>query len=229
MGFPRNRWADAAGGGLALAPVSRDPSTPKSANIVRASGHVDQATRRRAMGHGAATVWLTGLSGSGKSSVAYGVERALVGRGVAAYVLDGDNVRFGLNADLGFSPADRTENIRRIGHVARLMVDAGLVVLCAFVSPYRADRLAVRDLHPTAGFIEVFVDTPLDVCEARDVKGLYAKARAGEIPDFSGISAPFEAPDAPELRLDTSTLSLGASVTAVVDALVARGVVAPPG
>jgi len=123
---------------------------------------------------------------------------------MAAYVLDGDNVRFGLNADLGFSPEDRTENIRRIGHVCRLFQDAGLIVLTAFVSPYVADREAVRALHPEGSFAEIFVDTPLDVCEARDVKGLYAKARAGEIPVFTGVSAPYEAPPRPEVNVDTS-------------------------
>ncbi|WP_370326198.1 adenylyl-sulfate kinase [Euzebya sp.] len=206
-------------------PTSPESTNPKSSNIVRATGHVDAASRRRALGHGGATVWLTGLSGSGKSTVAYAVERTLIARGVAAFVLDGDNVRFGLNADLGFSPEDRTENIRRIGHVARLMVDAGLVVLCAFVSPYAADRQAVRELHPDGGFLEVFVDTPLEVCEARDVKGLYAKARAGEIPDLSGVSAPFEAPERPDLRLDTSAVSVEGCVTEIVDALVARDLI----
>ena len=197
---------------------------PVSTNIVRAEGRVDAAARRAVTGHGAATLWFTGLSGSGKSTVAYAVEEALVARGVNAFVLDGDNVRFGLNADLGFSPEDRAENIRRIGHVARLMVDAGVVVLSSFISPYRADRDAVRALHPDGGFVEVFVDTPLEVCEARDVKGLYARARAGEIEDFSGISAPYEAPEAPELRLDTSELALPACVDLVVDHLVDTGV-----
>lgn len=198
---------------------------PTSTNIVRASGRIAPADRRAVTGHGAATLWFTGLSGSGKSTMAYAVEEALVAAGVNAFVLDGDNVRFGLNADLGFAPEDRAENIRRIGHVARLMVDAGVVVLCSFISPYRADRAAVRDLHPEGGFVEVFVDTPIEVCESRDVKGLYAKARAGEIEDFSGVSAPYEAPDDPELRLDTSRLPLDECVTAVVDHLVAHDVV----
>jgi adenylyl-sulfate kinase len=199
---------------------------PASCNIVRTAGVVEAATRRAALGHGAATVWFTGLSGSGKSTIAHAVEAALVARGVAATVLDGDNLRFGLNADLGFSPEDRAENIRRVGHVARLMVDAGLVVLASFISPYRRDRQAVRDLHPSGAFVEVHVDTPIEVCEARDPKGLYARARAGEIPSFSGVSAPFEAPEDPELRLDTSALDLQQCVTAVLAALVERGVVA---
>lgn len=177
---------------------------PVSANIVRAEGHIDGADRAKNFGHPSRTVWFTGLSGSGKSTLAFAVEKALIEKGVAAYVLDGDNVRFGLNRDLGFAPEDRTENIRRIGEVCRLFQDAGLIVLTAFVSPYVADRDAVRALHPPEAFVEVFVDTPLEVCEARDVKGLYAKARAGEIPEFTGISAPYEPTVDPEIRVDTS-------------------------
>ena len=148
-------------------------------------------------------VALTGPSGSGKSSVAVEVEHRLVADGRPAYILDGDNLRHGLNADLGFSPADRTENIRRVGEVARLMADAGVVALVPVISPYRADRERARAIHDAAGvpFFEVFVDTPLPVCEARDPKGLYARARAGEITGFTGIDAPYEAPDAPVLRL----------------------------
>lgn len=187
---------------MAEEPASTDPV---STNIVRAEGKVDGAARAANLGHGSRTVWFTGLSGSGKSTLAFAVEEALIERGVAAYVLDGDNIRFGLNRDLGFAPEDRTENIRRIGEVCRLFQDAGLVVLTAFVSPYAADRDAVRALHPEGAFTEVFVDTPLEVCEARDVKGLYAKARAGEISDFTGISAPYEAPLSPEVVVDTSS------------------------
>lgn len=197
---------------------------PRSSNIVRAEGHVTADDRRGVLGHGPATVWFTGLSGSGKSTVAFAVERALLDRGVAAYVLDGDNIRFGLNRDLGFSPQDRTENIRRIGEVCRLLHDAGLVVLTAFISPYRQDRARVRELHGDGGFVEVHVDAPLQVCEQRDVKGLYAKARAGEIAEFSGVSAPYEEPEAPELRLDTAALDLDACVAEVLDELVRRGV-----
>ena len=179
-------------------------SEPVSTNILRVESLVGAADRVALLGHSGRTVWFTGLSGSGKSTLAFAVEEALVARGVAAYVLDGDNVRFGLNRDLGFSAADRTENVRRIGEVCRLFQDAGLVVLSAFISPYRADRDAVRALHPEGSFVEVFVDTPLDICEARDVKGLYARARTGEIPDFSGISAPYEAPEAPDITVDAT-------------------------
>ena len=179
-------------------------SEPVSMNILRAEGLVGAADRVALLGHGGRTVWFTGLSGSGKSTLAFAVEEALVARGVAAYVLDGDNVRFGLNRDLGFSAADRTENVRRIGEVCRLFQDAGLVVLSAFISPYRADRDAVRALHPEGSFVEVFVDAPLDICETRDVKGLYARARTGEIPEFSGISAPYEAPEAPDITVDAT-------------------------
>ena len=179
-------------------------SEPVSTNILRVEGLVGAADRVALLGHSGRTVWFTGLSGSGKSTLAFAVEEALVARGVAAYVLDGDNVRFGLNRDLGFSAEDRTENVRRIGEVCRLFQDAGLVVLSAFISPYKADRDAVRALHPEGSFVEVFVDTPLDICEARDVKGLYARARTGEIPEFSGISAPYEAPEAPDITVDAT-------------------------
>lgn len=150
-----------------------------------------------------ATVWFTGLSGSGKSTVAVEAERQLVAAGRAAYVLDGDNLRHGLNGDLGFSAADRTENVRRVGEVARLFADAGAVALVPVISPYRADRDRARAIHVDAGlrFVEVWVDTPLEVCEARDPKGLYAKARAGEITGFTGIDDPYEIPTQPDLRL----------------------------
>jgi bifunctional enzyme CysN/CysC len=170
-----------------------------SRNVVWHQGSVTRAERPSA----GATVWFTGLSGSGKSTVAVEVERTLVAAGRPAYLLDGDNLRHGLNADLGFSEADRTENIRRVGEVARLFADAGVVALVPVISPYRADRDRVRDIHAAAGlrFVEVFVDTPLEVCEARDPKGLYAKARAGEITGFTGIDDPYEAPEHPDLRL----------------------------
>ncbi len=179
-------------------------SEPVSQDVTRADGHVNRARRAAVTGHEGQTVWFTGLSGSGKSTLAFAVEDALIARGVATYVLDGDNVRMGLNRDLGFSPEDRTENVRRIGEVCRLFQDAGLVVLAAFISPYHSDREAVRALHPDGAFTEVFMDTPLEVCEERDVKGLYARARAGEVPDFSGISAPYETPISPDMRIDTS-------------------------
>ena len=150
-----------------------------------------------------ATIWFTGLSGSGKSTVAVEVERALVAAGRPAYLLDGDNVRHGLNGDLGFSAEDRTENVRRVGHVARFLADAGLVAVVPLISPYRVDRSMVRALHDEAqlAFYEVFVDTPLELCEQRDPKGLYAQARSGEITGFTGIDDPYEAPEAPELVL----------------------------
>jgi bifunctional enzyme CysN/CysC len=161
--------------------------------------HAGQVERSERPSRGA-TVWLTGLSGSGKSTVAMAAERALVDAGRPAYVLDGDNLRHGLNADLGFSTEDRAENVRRVGHVARLLADAGVVALVPLISPYRADRDRVRALHAEADvpFLEVFVDTPIELCEQRDPKGLYAKARAGEITGFTGIDDPYEAPTTPE-------------------------------
>jgi len=170
-----------------------------TSNVTWHPGHV---ARRDRPSQGA-TIWFTGLSGSGKSTVAAACEADLIGRGRPAYVLDGDNIRHGLNGDLGFSAEDRAENVRRVGHVACLMADAGLVVLVPLVSPYRADRDAVRGLHAAAGlaFLEVFVDTPIELCEQRDPKGLYAKARAGELTGFTGIDDPYEAPERPELVL----------------------------
>ena len=146
-----------------------------------------------------ATVWLTGLSGAGKSTIGAALEAELIAAGRTAYLLDGDNLRHGLNADLGFSPEDRAENVRRTAHVARLFADAGVVAIVCLISPYRSDRALAREAHAGLPFLEVFVDTPLDVCEARDPKGLYARARAGEIRDFTGVDAPYEAPEAPEL------------------------------
>jgi adenylyl-sulfate kinase len=163
------------------------------------------------------TVWLTGLSGSGKSTIANAVADRLLTESIAAYLLDGDNVRHGLNADLGFSAEDRSENVRRVGEVARLMADAGLVVLVPVISPYVADRQRVRAAHEAAGltFVEVFVDTPLEMCEQRDPKGLYRLARAGELTGFTGIDDPYEPPPAPELRVIPAALD--AQVAAVVD------------
>ena len=177
--------------------------------------------RERQNGHKGHVLWFTGLSGSGKSTVASAVERELHQRGIRTYILDGDNVRTGLNSDLDFSAASREENIRRIAHVSGLMKDAGLVVLSAFVSPYQKDRDYVREV---AGddFSEVFISTPLEVCEQRDVKGLYAKARAGEISNFTGISAPFEAPTNPELDVPTHTMSIEEAAMMVVDYIVTR-------
>ena len=197
---------------------------PKSENITWSHSKVSDETRAQLLGHGAATVWFTGLSGSGKSTIAVEVERALVERGISAYVLDGDNIRHALNGDLGFSPEDRTENIRRIGEVAKLFNDACVIVLTAFVSPYRADRDQVRASLPEGGFVEVLVDCPLEECERRDVKGLYAKARAGEIPEFTGISAPYEAPLDPELVLATADEDVASCAKRVIDLLAARDI-----
>lgn len=173
-------------------------------------------------------IWLTGLSGAGKSTIANLVEGWLTLQGRHTYLLDGDNVRHGLNKDLGFTAADRVENIRRVGEVARLFVDAGLVVLCSFISPYRAEREAVRSLVRPGEFIEVYVTAPLDVCEQRDPKGLYAKCRAGYLPNFTGIDSPYEAPEHPDLVLDTTTAPAAELAQRVVALLQARGVVAAP-
>lgn len=171
-------------------------------NVIWHSHAVTRAERERQHGHPGAVLWFTGLSGSGKSTVAGALEQALHQLGVSTYLLDGDNVRHGLCRDLGFSDDDRKENIRRVGEVARLMVDAGLVVLTAFISPHRAERQMVRDMLGEGRFIEVFVDTPLAICEARDPKGLYKKARAGELRNFTGIDAVYEAPEQAEVHLD---------------------------
>lgn len=184
-------------------------------------GSVATADRQAVTGGPGATVWLTGLSGSGKSTIAARLEEQLVASGRVAYRLDGDNVRHGLNGDLGFSAEDRSENIRRIGEVARLFADAGVVALVPVISPYRADRDRVRKIHADAGlaFVEVFVDTPLEVCEARDPKGLYAKARAGEITGFTGIDDPYEAPLDPELVIDTTEVFVDEAVNRILELL----------
>ncbi|ERK12500.1 MAG: adenylyl-sulfate kinase [Pantoea sp.] len=175
-------------------------------NVVWHDHPVTRAEREQQHGHQGVVLWFTGLSGSGKSTVAGALEQALHRLGVSTYLLDGDNVRHGLCRDLGFSDDDRKENIRRVGEVAKLMVDAGLVVLTAFISPHRAERQMVRDLLADGQFVEVFVDTPLSVCEARDPKGLYKKARAGELRNFTGIDSVYEAPEAPEIHLDGEQL-----------------------
>ena len=200
-------------------------STTKSTNITFHGANVSQAEREGILGQKGAVVWLTGLSASGKSTIARRAEQLLLARGVTVYVLDGDNVRFGLNKDLGFSPADRTENIRRIGEVAKLFAEACTITLTAFISPYRADRDAARAIMPAGTFIECLVDASVEVCEGRDPKGLYKKARAGQIPEFTGISAPYEAPAAPELVLDTAALSVDQAAEALVAHLVEKGFV----
>ena len=197
----------------------------KATNIVWHQGAVTRGDREKLNGHRGCTVWLTGLSGSGKSTLAVELEKHLWTRGVRAYILDGDNIRHGLNKNLGFSPEDRTENIRRIGEVAKLFTDAGIAAVTAFISPYRADRDQVRALMQEGDFIEVFVDCPLEVCEQRDVKGLYQKARAGQIKEFTGISAPYEAPVKPELTIRTHTQSADESARQILAYLEQRGLV----
>ena len=199
-----------------------EPAAPASANVVAVAGRVTARDRAGLTGHAALTVWFTGLSGSGKSTLAYATEERLVAGGVLACVLDGDNLRFGLCGDLGFSPTDRAENIRRAGEAAALLHSAGVVVLASFISPYRRDRQRVRAIHPPGGFVEVFVDAPLEVCEARDPKGLYAKARAGEISDLTGVDAPYEAPTRAEMRICTSSTGVALSADAVVAAILKR-------
>ena len=192
----------------------------RAAHIVPSAGRVSPQTRAQLLGHRALTVWFTGLPGSGKSTLARAAEAELAAAGVYACVLDGDNLRFGLNADLGFSPEDRAENIRRAGEVVALLNRYGAVVLAAFISPYRQDRDRVRNLHPAGGFMEVFVDAPLDVCEKRDPKGLYAKARAGAISDLTGVSAPYEAPPEAEMHVRTAETDVSeASVEIVAEVL----------
>lgn len=195
-----------------------------SRNIVWHPGRVDRADRAAITGGPGATVWITGLSGSGKSTIAHRAETLLIEQGRAAYTLDGDNVRHGLNADLGFTAADRAENVRRVGEVARLMADAGLVVFASLISPYRRDRDAVRRAHDAAGipFYEIHVATPVEICEERDPKGLYVKARAGEITGFTGVDDPYESPESPDLVLDTTDTDaavLAAELVALLDAV----------
>lgn len=197
--------------------------SPKSTNITRSELKVTRAERELEMGHRGVTVWLTGLPASGKSTIAALVDRELIKRGVHCTVLDGDNVRFGLNSDLGFSPQDRNENIRRVGEVAKLFTQAGIVNLVAFISPYRYDRGRSRQIQEPRDFIEVYVECPLEVCESRDPKGLYAKARAGQIAEFTGVSAPYESPIQPELVLHTNRETPQESAERIVALLEDRG------
>ncbi len=207
------------GGGILSGGVYTDRTQVKSRNIFWSEGDVTAQHRALRNGHKGAVVWLTGLSGSGKSTLSRAVERELFNMGMHPCILDGDNVRHGLNSNLGFSPEDRVENIRRVAEVARLMADAGLIVLTAFISPYRADRLRARQIALEGGcdFVEVFVDAPLELCEQRDPKSLYKKARAGEIQEFTGITAPYEAPENPELVVPTAKWTLEESVAAVLE------------
>lgn len=196
-----------------------------SSNIVWHHGSVTRTKRELLNGHESVLLWFTGLSGSGKSTLAHAVEERLHQNKCSTFVLDGDNVRHGLCGDLGFTADDRNENIRRVGETAKLMLEAGVITLTAFISPFRQERERVRGLMPHGDFLEIYCRCPLDVCEQRDVKGLYRKARAGEIPHFTGISSPYEEPVSPELVVDTSALTLEASVNAVLELLMERGVV----
>ena len=197
----------------------------KATNIKWHHGKITKVDRVNLLNQKGVTIWLTGLSGSGKSTIAVELEHALIENRHQAYILDGDNIRHGLNKNLGFSPEDRTENIRRIGEVAKLFTDAGIITITAFISPYREDRDAVRRLLNDGEFIEVYVKCPLDVCEERDTKGLYKKARAGEVKGFTGISAPYEEPLNPELTIDSSKLTVEESTRAVLNYLEEKGYV----
>jgi adenylylsulfate kinase len=188
-----------------------------STHIIPHNYQISRYDRVASNKHKSLLVWFTGLSGSGKSTIANQVEYQLHKTGIKTYSLDGDNIRKGINKDLSFSPQDRTENIRRIGEVANLMIDAGIVVLAAFVSPYKKDRDALRNLVKDVNFVEVFINTSIEECERRDVKGLYKKARVGEIKNMTGISAPYEAPEQPDIEIKTETESIEDSVKRIVD------------
>ena len=192
---------------------------PKSKNLTWHEGQVSRTERENLLSQRGVTIWLTGLSGSGKSTVAVAAERRLADEGRLTYILDGDNVRQGLNNNLGFSPEDRSENIRRIGEVAKLFTDVGAIVFTSFISPYRADREAVRAILSEGDFVEAYVAASLETCESRDVKGLYKKARAGEIPEFTGVSAPYEEPEKPELVIDTNGQTVDESADVLIDYL----------
>ncbi len=197
----------------------------KASNIVWHKSSVDREARTQQRGHGSAILWFTGLSGSGKSTLANAVNVALFENGYSTYVLDGDNIRHGLCKDLGFSDLDREENIRRIGEVSKLFLDAGIIVLTAFVSPFKIDRDNARALVGENDFIEIYCSADLDICETRDTKGLYAKARKGEINDFTGISSPYEEPQSPELKIDTGKIELNKCVSMVIDFLVNQEII----
>jgi adenylylsulfate kinase len=198
-------------------------SEVKATNIVWHQHNVTREDREKKFGHRGCTIWLTGLSGSGKSTLANALDEVLWERGVRSYVLDGDNIRHGLNKDLGFSPEARTENIRRIGEVAKLFTEAGVINSTAFISPYREDRDRARGIQKAGDFIEVYVKASVEACEKRDTKGLYAKARAGQIPEFTGISAPYEEPEKPEVVVDTETQAVEESLAIIVGYLEAKG------
>jgi adenylylsulfate kinase len=200
----------------------------KATNVTWHEGHVTAAQRQQLLKQKGATLWFTGLSASGKSTIAFTLEHALVQQGRLAYVLDGDNIRHGLNKNLGFSAADREENIRRIGEVAKLFADCGVITMTSFISPYRKDRDTVRALHEAAQmpFIEVHINTPIDTCEQRDPKGLYKKARAGQLKGFTGIDDPYEAPTTPELMIDATATSPQQATVLLLEYLQKRGILA---
>jgi len=202
----------------------------KATNVVWQYGEISRDDRNGLLGQTGATIWFTGLSGSGKSTIAVALEQALHRMGKLSYRLDGDNVRHGINKNLGFSEEDRRENIRRIGEVAKLFGDAGIISLSSFISPYTVDRDGVRELHDKAGlkFVEVFVDCSLEVAERRDPKGLYKKARAGEIKNFTGIDDPYEAPNRPEIHLHTDEMTLEQEIEIIIEYLVANGIIQVP-
>ncbi|MBE0437338.1 MAG: adenylyl-sulfate kinase [Methylomicrobium sp.] len=199
--------------------------TQKSTDTVWHNATITRNDREKLHKHKSVILWFTGLSGSGKSTLAHAVEDYLHRYGCSTFVLDGDNVRHGLCSDLGFSDEDRVENIRRIGEMAKLMIEAGVITLTAFISPFRADRSSARKLVPHGDFIEIYCQCPLETCEQRDVKGLYKKARAGKIPFFTGIDSPYEEPEKPELIVNTHALSLEESVQAVMKLLLQRNIV----
>ena len=202
----------------------------KATNVHWHQGDITGEDRNNLLGQKGATLWFTGLSGSGKSTIAVALEKALFQRGKLTYRLDGDNVRLGINKNLGFSAQDRAENIRRIGEIAKLFVDAGVIALSSFISPYQVDRQLVRELHAESGypFVEIFVDCSLSTAEERDPKGLYKKARAGEIKNFTGIDDPYEAPQSPEIHLHTGQMSLEEEVETIIDYLQNKGFIATP-
>jgi bifunctional enzyme CysN/CysC len=212
------------GGGTIFGGVYTDRTVAKSKNIFWVEGKITAEARAARTGHRGAVVWFTGLSGAGKSTIAQALERELFARGMQTYVLDGDNIRHGLNSNLGFSPDDRVENIRRVSEVAKLMADSGVVAITAFISPYRMDRRRAREiaLEGNAEFVEVFVDAPLEVCEARDPKNLYKKARAGEIREFTGIDAPYEPPEDAEIIVHTDRQTVNESVATILEGLLPR-------
>ena len=201
--------------------------TPASTNITWHRATVTGARREAQNGHRGAVIWFTGLSGAGKSTLAHAVEEVLHQRGCRTFVLDGDNVRHGLCSDLGFSAKDREENIRRVSEVAKLFVEAGVIVLTAFISPYRTGRKRAREMVEHGNFIEVYCDTPIEVCESRDVKGIYKKARAGQIAEFTGISSPYETPDNQELTVHAGEVELDACVHKVIGVMLHRGILRP--